>query len=139
MAHRTRTSTADPIVVIDSSDIREGTIDELRTALTKLVEFVEANEPEPIAYSVYIDEHSSRLTVLQIHPSSASLELHMRLAGPIFRELTHLVALSRVDVYGTPSDTVLEQLRQKGQLLGDAHVVVNELHAGFARLPAAKP
>ena len=139
LTHRSRTSTADPIVVVDSSEIREGKIDELKTALTKLVEFVEANEAEPIAYSIYIDEDGSRMTVMQIHPSSASVELHMRLAGPIFQKFTELVVLSRVDVYGTPSDALLEQMRQKAELLGNAPVVVNELHAGFARFGTAKP
>ena len=133
MTPPSRTSTADPIVAIDTSEIREGKIDELKTGLTELVEFVEANEPEPIAYSIYIDEGGSRMTVMQIHPSSASMELHMRLAGPIFRKLADLVVLSRVDFYGTPSDALLEQMRQKAELLGNARVVVNELHAGFAR------
>jgi hypothetical protein len=138
LTHRSRTSTADPIVVIDSSEIREGKIDELKTALTELVEFVEANEAEPIAYSIFIDEEGTRMTVMQIHPSSASMELHMRLAGPIFRKFTELVLLSRVDFYGTPSDAVLEQMRQKAQLLGNAPVVVNEFHAGFARFGSAQ-
>jgi quinol monooxygenase YgiN len=131
--------TADPIVVIDSSEIREGRIDELKTALTQLVEFVEANEAEPIAYSIYIDEDRRRMTVMQIHPNSASMELHMRLAGPIFRNFTELLVLSRVDFYGTPSDTLLQQMRQKAELLGNAPVVVNELHAGFARFGTARP
>jgi hypothetical protein len=138
LTHPSRTSTADPIVVIDSSEIREGRIDELKTALTELVEFVEANEAEPLAYSIYIDEEGSRMTVMQIHPNSESMELHMRLAGPIFRKFTELVLLSRVDFYGTPSDAVLEQMRQKAQLLGNAPVVVNEFHAGFARFGSAQ-
>ena len=128
-----RTSTAAPLVAIDSSEIREGKIDELKTGLTELVEFVEANEAEPIAYSIYIDEAGSRMTVMQIHPSSESMELHMSLAGPIFQKFTELVVLSRIDFYGTPSDALLEQMRQKAELLGNARVVVNELHAGFAR------
>ncbi len=136
MTHRSRTSTADPIVAIDSSEIREGKIDELRAGLTELVEFVEANEVEVIAYSIYIDEVGNRMTVMQIHPSSTSMELHMRLAGPIFQKFTELVVLSRIDFYGTPSDALLEQMRQKAELLGNARVVVNELHAGFARFGA---
>jgi hypothetical protein len=138
LTHRSRISTADSIVVIDSSEIRDGKIEELKTALTKLVEFVEANEAEPIAYSIYIDEDGSRMTVMQIHPSSASMELHMGLAGPIFRKFTELVVLSRVDFYGVPSDALLEQMRQKVELLGNAPVVVNELHAGFARFETAQ-
>jgi hypothetical protein len=44
-----------------------------------------------------------------------------------------LVVLSRVDFYGAPSDALLELMRQKAELLGNARVVVNEFHAGFAR------
>jgi hypothetical protein len=128
-----RTSTVDPIVAIDSSEIREGKIEELKARLTELVDFVEANEAEPIAYSVYIDEDGRRMTVMQIHANSASMELHMRLAGPIFRRFTELVVLSRIDFYGRPSDALLEQMRQKAEMLGNASVVVNELQAGFAR------
>jgi hypothetical protein len=133
VSQRSRTSAGDPIVAIDSSEIREGKLEELKKGLTELVEFVEANESEPIAYRIYIDEDGSRMTVMQIHPSSASMELHMRLAGPIFQKFTELVVLSRIDFYGTPSDALLEQMRQKAELLGNARVVVNELHAGFAR------
>jgi quinol monooxygenase YgiN len=131
--------TTDPLVVIDSSEIHEGKIDEVKAALTQLVEFVEANEAEPIAYSIYLDEDGSRMTVMQIHPSSASMEFHLRLAGPIFQKFTDLLVLSRVDFYGTPSDALLEQMRQKAGLLGNAPVVVNELHAGFARFGTARP
>ena len=133
MRHGSRTSTAAPLIAIDSSEIREGKIDELKTGLAELVEFVEANEPEPIAYSIYIDEAGSRMTVVQIHPSSESMELHMKLAGPIFQKFTELVVLSRIDFYGTPSDALLAQMRQKAEMLGNARLVVNELHAGFAR------
>lgn len=44
-----------------------------------------------------------------------------------------MVNLSRMDFYGTPSPAVLDQMRQKAQLLGDAPVDVNELHAGLTR------
>jgi hypothetical protein len=59
----------------------------------------------------------------------------MKVAAPVFRGFADLLELSRVDVYGTPSNAVLEQIRDKAQLLGGAPVVVHELHAGFARLP----
>ena len=126
-------STDEPIIAVDSSQIRAGRIDELKAGLAELVEFVEANEAGPIAYRVYIDEDGTRMTVVQIHPNSASMELHMRLAGPIFQRFTDLVVLSRIDLYGRPSDALVEQMRQKAGLLGNAAVVVSELHAGFAR------
>jgi quinol monooxygenase YgiN len=128
---------SDPLVVIDSSEIVDGKLEELKTALAELVEFVEANEADPIAYNVYFDEDGTRMTVLQVHPSSASMELHLEAAGPVFRKFTELVKLARVDFYGRPSDALLEQMRQKAQLLGNAPVVVNELHEGFVRFGPA--
>jgi hypothetical protein len=38
-----------------------------------------------------------------------------------------------MDVYGKPSDPLLEALRRKVQLLGNATAVVHEPEAGFAR------
>jgi quinol monooxygenase YgiN len=126
-------SRSDAIVVVDTSEIREGKLEELKSMLNELVEFVDANEATPLAYSIYLDELGARMTVVQIHPDSASMERHMDVAGPVFRKFTELVRLSRVDFYGTPSEAVLQQMRQKAELLGDAPVVVNELHAGFTR------
>jgi hypothetical protein len=128
-----------PIVVIDSSEIREGRLEELKAALKELVEFVEASEAEPIAYNVYFNEDGTRMTVVQVHPNSASMEFHMKAAGPLFRKFTDLLKLSRVDFYGRPSDALLEQMRQKAQLLGNASVAVNNLHAGFTHFAAPKP
>ena len=123
----------DPLVVIDTSDIREGKLEELKSGLAELAEFVEKNEAAPLAYHVYFDEHGTRMTVLQIHPDSASMELHMDVAAPLFRKFTGLVDLRRVEFYGSPSEAVLDATRRKAELLGNAVVVVNEFHAGFSR------
>jgi quinol monooxygenase YgiN len=130
---------SDPLVVIDSSEIREGKLEELKTALAELADFVERNEAAPLAYHVYFDEDGTRMTVLQIHPDSESMELHMNVAAPLFGRFTELVDLSRVDFYGTPNEVVLDATRRKAQLLGNAAVVVNELHAGFTRFEVSAP
>jgi hypothetical protein len=85
------------------------------------------------AYSIYLGEEAGRMTVVQIHPSSASMERHLEIAAPVFRKFANLLELTRVDFYGQPSEALLERTRQKTELLGRAPVVVNEFHAGFAR------
>jgi quinol monooxygenase YgiN len=125
---------SEPIVSIDSSEIHEGKLEELKTALKELVEFVDANEPQPIAYNVYLNEDGTRMTVVQVHPDSASMEFHMDIAGSAFPKFSELLTLSTIDIYGKPSDKLLEQMRQKAQMLGDAALAVHELHAGFIRL-----
>jgi hypothetical protein len=124
----------EPLIAVDSSQIREGKLDAVKAGVAELAEFVEANEPEMIVYSIYLDEEAGRMTVVQIHPNSASMERHMEIAAPVFRKFAGLLLMTRVDFYGTPSEALLERTRQKAELLGSAPVVVNELQAGFARL-----
>ena len=125
---------ADPIVFVDTSHIHEGRLEELRAAVGELAGFVEANEADPISYQVYFSDDGRRMTVVQIHPDSASMERHMEIAGPVFARFADLLTLRTVDIYGSPSNEVLDQLRRKAELLGTATVAVHDLQAGFARL-----
>jgi hypothetical protein len=125
-----------PILVVDRSEIRTGKLEDVKAAVEDLVAFVEANEADPIAYNIYFDEAGTQMTVVQIHLRAASLERHLTVAGPVSRRFANLLTLERVDIYGNPSEAALEQMRSKAQLLGNAPVVVHELHSGFSRFPA---
>jgi hypothetical protein len=124
---------SEPIVYIDRSEILEGRLEELKLAINELVELVEANELQLIAYNVYLNEEGTQMTVVHVHPNSASLEYHMKAAGPAFPKFVEFIKLMTIDVYGKPSDDLLEQLREKAKVLGNGTVVVHELEAGFAR------
>lgn len=124
---------SDAIVYVDTSDVREGALEELKAGIRELVDFIDANEPRIIAYNVYFTGDGSRMTVVQVHPDSASLEYHMEVAGPVFRQFVELVTLSSIHIYGDPSEKLLKQVHEKAQLLGRGAVVVATLHAGFTR------
>ena len=124
---------SEPIVYIDTSEIREGKFEELKRAMNELVKFVEASEPGLIAYNVYLKEDGTRMTVVHVHHDSASLEFHMKVAGPAFPKFVQLIKLLSIDVYGKLSDDLLEQMRRKAQMLGNGTVLLHEPHAGFAR------
>jgi len=125
---------SEPIVYIDSSAIREGKLEQVKANIKELVEFIEAKEPQLISYNFYLNEEDTRMTVVAVHPDSASMEFHMEVGGPAFRKFADLINLQSIEVYGEPSDTVLKQLRQKAQMLGKSGtVLVHKPHAGFAR------
>ena len=123
-----------PIVYVDTSEVRAGRLDELKAAMADLAEFVEDNEPQLLAYNVYFSDDGTRMTVLHINADSASLELHMKVAGPRFPPIGEFINLVAIDVYGDPGDALVARLRQKAEMLGSGSVRVHELHAGFARL-----
>jgi hypothetical protein len=73
------------------------------------------------------------MTVLQVHPDSASMERHMEVAGPVFARFADLLELRTIDIYGSPSAKVVDQLQRKAELLGTATVSVHDRQAGFVR------
>lgn len=127
-----------PIVYIDHSEVLDGKLEELKGAMNELIEFVESNEPQLIAYNVYFSEDRARMTVLHIHSDPASLEFHMQVAGPLFPRFAKFIKLLRIDVYGQPGDHLVEQLRQKARMLRSGTVQVHRLHNGFARFPTRR-
>jgi len=124
---------SDAIVYVDTSDVREGALEELQAGMKELVDFVEANEPRIISYNVYFNEEGTRMTVMHVHPDAASVEYHLEVAGPFFRRFVELVTLTSTHSYGRPSETVLKQADEKVRLLGRGVVDVQALHAGFSR------
>ena len=125
-----------PLVYVDTSEVRDGALEELKGAIQELAEFIEANEPQLVAYNVYISDDGSQMTVIHVHADSASLDYHMEVAGPRFGRFAELVTLSSIHIYGEPSETALKQLHDKARLLGSGSVIVQDLLAGFSRFAA---
>jgi hypothetical protein len=124
---------SDAIVYIDTSDVRDGALEELKTGMNELVDAIAANVPRVLAYNVYFSADGTTMTVVHVHPDSASLEHHLEVAGPIFRRLVDLVTLSSIHIYGEPSERALRQAQEKARLLGRGEVVVESSDAGFTR------
>jgi quinol monooxygenase YgiN len=87
-----------PIIYVDHSEVRAEKLEELKTAIQQLAEFVEANEPQLIAYNVYFSSNGTRMTVMHIHSDSASLENHMKVGGPQFPKFAEFIKLVAIDV-----------------------------------------
>jgi quinol monooxygenase YgiN len=124
------------LVYVDRSRIHEGALESLKAAIQELVAFVDANEPDLVAYNVYLSDDGSEMTVMHVHADAASLDYHMEVAGPAFRKFADLLTLSSIHVYGEPSKTALTKLHDKARLLGSGNVIVHDLHAGFSRFAA---
>ena len=135
MAGHGAVSASEPIVYIDHSDIREGSLEELRAGVRRLVDFIGARESQLITYGFYIDEDAAKMTVVAVHPDSASLELHMEIGSKEFAKLAHLLTLTAIECYGRPSERALGQLRHKAATMGDGGTVVSiGRFAGFTHL-----
>ena len=129
----------DFVAYLDTSEVRPGKLEELKTAMTELATFVEQNEPRIISYSVFFSQDGSTMSVLHFHPDMASLEFHMKVAGPKFPPVAPLIRMKTIEIFGRPSDDLLAQLQEKARLLGSGSVIVRDIHAGFARFTRDQP
>ena len=121
------------IVYIDTSEIREGKLEDLKLAMKALVLFVEAHMPQLISYGFFLNQDQSRMTVVAIHPDSASLENHLDVGANEFKKFTELIDLLKIEVYGPISDAAHERLQQKARMLGSRSLTVHDFYTGFAR------
>jgi hypothetical protein len=124
---------APPLVYVDVSTIREGKHEELELAMSNLCRFVETHMPRVSFYGFFLDDAQATMTVVAVHPDSASLEFHLDEGNEEFRKFAELLDLSRIDVYGDVSDGVRQRLERKTRMLGNGTATVHDLHAGFAR------
>ena len=125
----------DVVVYVDHSDVDLSRLDELRRRIRRVVSFIEAEEPQLIAYGFHLDDTRGRMAVTAVHPDSASLERHLEVGREAFRKLGPMLTLTSIEVYGSISERVRTLLEQKVQMLGAGDVVVTERFAGFARRP----
>jgi hypothetical protein len=124
-----------PVIYIDRSDVHEGHWDELKAGIRALVGFVNSEQPQMVMYGFYLDEDARQMTVVAVHPDSASLERHVRIGGPEFKKLGPFIELRGIEVFGHLSESAVELLRQKAAALGDRGVVtMHAQYAGFDRI-----
>ena len=124
---------SNPIVYVDSSKIREGKFDKLKMAMKDLAAFVEANMPRILSYAFFLNDDQTQMTVVAIHPDSASLEFHLDTGSVEFRKFATLLDLLKIDVYGRVSESVIRRLEEKAEALGSGTLTIHELYAGFTR------
>src|ERR1700752_1256619 len=101
-----------PFIFIATNRLKPGRLARERELVPGLVEFIAANEPRLIAFNEYVNEAGDEVTVVQIHPDTASMEAHMGIIGERAREAyaETLDATVRVQVFGEPSAAILETL-----------------------------
>jgi hypothetical protein len=124
-----------PFIFIATNKLREGKLAAERERARDLSSFIEANEPQLLAFNEYANEEGTEVGVVQMHPDAPSMELHMEVvaerATRAYAET--LEATTSIQVYGEPSEAVLEMLSH--QAGAGVPMMVKRHHiGGFSRI-----
>jgi hypothetical protein len=125
---------AGPFIFIATNKLKTGKLEAERRRVPGLVEFIEANEPRLIAFHEYANDEGTEVAVVQVHPDTDSFESHMEVvrerASRAYEET--LDATASIQVFGTPTETILEMLRRAAG--GGVQYTVKQHHlGGFTR------
>lgn len=119
-----------PLINVFSYTIKPGNREEARKRIAELVDFVETNEPRLIAFHVYLDQEGDTLSIVQIHPDSASMEFHLQVNAKHFAtSFDWLDTQLDQQIFGPISDALATELAKWDESF--THQPVHE--AGFTR------
>jgi hypothetical protein len=127
-------SVSGPFIFIATNRLKPGKLADERKRVPGLVDFIEANEPRLIAFNEYANDDGTEVAVVQLHPDAESMACHMEVvaerAAAAYAET--VAATTSIQVFGTPSNAVLEMLeRQAG---AGVPLTVKSFHlGGFTR------
>lgn len=123
-----------PFIFIATNRMKRGKLEAERRRVPGLCEFIAATEPRILAFNEYVDEDGGEVGVVQVHPDAESMAYHMEVvrewAARAYAET--LDATSSIQVFGTPTDAILEMLRQSAGSGVHIHVKPHYL-GGFVR------
>lgn len=129
---------AAPLIHIFTATIKEGQLEGFKKYAQEHAEFTEAKHPGLLAFHQYVNEEGNKVSVVQVHPDADSMEFFMQevVAQHGIQAYEYLEEGSESsEIYGTPSDAILEGLRQYGV----SFTVKPDHVGGFTRLQAGQP
>ena len=106
---------AGPIIFVATNRLKPGRLDHERARIPGLVSFIESHEPRLIAFNEYLDADGTEVAGVQIHPDADSMAFHMGLiaerAAAAYADTVE--ATTGIQVFGPPSDAVMDMLRRQ--------------------------
>jgi quinol monooxygenase YgiN len=67
-----------PFISIATLRIKEGKLEDFTRSYTEVVETVKELEPRMIAFHGFVNEDGTEMTIIQVHPDTASMDFHMQ-------------------------------------------------------------
>jgi hypothetical protein len=125
-----------PIVLISHSLVREGKLEALKDYLRVGVEQLEADKPQTLVFLPYLSDDGTELTIVHVFGDAGAMDAHMEGVQERAAAAYELIQSVGYEIYGTPSDPILERMRGFSASTGAPLRVDTELARGFLRLKA---
>ena len=103
-----------PFIFVSTSRLKPGKLDAYRDYWQEFCRDIESREPRLIAINAYVNETATEVTVVQVHPDVASMQVHMEVAreriGTAYAEF--LEATTEIRVFGHLTEEATAMMKQ---------------------------
>jgi hypothetical protein len=103
---------SEPIVFISHQRIKEGKLDAYKQSYSEYIGIIKADKPGTVAHLAYVNEDGSEVTMVHVFPDAEAMDLHFQGVDERAKKAFEFVEIIRYEIYGRPSDTVLEKMQQ---------------------------
>ena len=125
---------AEPIVFITHFRVKDGNIGAIKDLARDVTDHLRVEKPHTVLFLSFMDEAAGTLSFLHAFPDAEAMNLHFEGADQRSRAAYEFLQPAGWEVYGRPSDTAIDVLRQAAESAGVAMTQHPELVAGFLRL-----
>jgi hypothetical protein len=126
---------SEPIVFVSHFRVKEGKLDDLQRYFGEQTKMLQEEKPRTLVFLAYLDKDGRELTITHVFADAESMDLHVQGAEERTKRAYEFLEPQGSEVYGTPSEAVLEMFRQVAT--SEAHVAFSGGYlGGFIRLPS---
>lgn len=127
----------EPIVFVSHFRVKEDKLDGLKQMFREALDMLEAEKPRTTAQLAYLDENGTNVSIVHVFADADTMDFHFQGAEERSRAAYEFMDPAGWEIYGTPSDTALQMMRQAAASADVALTVRSEYLGGFLRIQAA--
>jgi hypothetical protein len=122
----------EPIVFISHFEVKEGKVEAWKDRAREAAASLGAEKPRTVAFLQYLD--GTALSIVHVFPDAESMDAHVEGAAERARAAYELIEPRGWEIYGKPSDGVLEMMRASAES-ANVPLALHPVHVGgFLRL-----
>jgi quinol monooxygenase YgiN len=127
----------EPIVFFSHFRIKDGKRPGFEQSVQEAAKVLQADKPRTLAFLIYADQDGRTVSIVHVFADAASMDIHFVGADQRSSAAYEYIVPSGWEIYGTPSESVVETMRRQAASAGVALRLQPGLLAGFLRLGAS--
>jgi quinol monooxygenase YgiN len=100
-----------PIVFISHNSVKEGMLDEFRDAFGQVAQALDAEKPGTVVFLAFASDDGSEVSVVHVFPDADAMGQHLQGVQERMGTAAEFIQTKGYEIYGSPSEPVLEAMR----------------------------